>query len=113
MWIGCSSIRLSNSPSAVGAPYTVSTCLADDTIRIFTRHGMESIGYWIPQDDRQKTTLIYILAHPSLEAAKKNWLDFRNDPEWKKVAADSEINGKIVEKVVSVFMDPADFSKLK
>jgi capsule polysaccharide export protein KpsE/RkpR len=86
----------------------------DHTIEIFKRHGMESVGYWTPQDpEKSKTTLIYILVHPSLEAAKKNWTDFRNDPEWKKVSADSELNGKIVAKVESVFMDPTDFSKLK
>ena len=37
-----------------------------------------------------------------------------NDPEWQKVAAASEANGKILAKSPeSVFMDPADFSKLK
>ena len=51
--------------------------------------------------------------HPSIEAAKKHWDDFRADPEWKKVSADSEANGKIVQKVESVFMEPTDFSKLK
>jgi len=86
----------------------------EHTITIFNRHGMESIGYWIPQDpEKSKTTLIYILAHPSREAATKNWTDFRNDPEWKKVSADSEANGKIVQKVDSVFLDPTDFSRLK
>ena len=45
--------------------------------------------------------------------ADENWKEFRNDPEWKKVAADSEANGKIVEKVISVYMDPADFSQIK
>ncbi len=86
----------------------------DHTIEIFKRHGMESIGYWVPQDGpTSKTTLIYILAHPSREAATKNWADFRNDPEWKKVSTESELNGKIVAKVESVFMDPTDFSKLK
>lgn len=86
----------------------------DHTIQIFKRHGMESIGYWVPQDpEKSKNTLIYILAHPSLDAAKKNWAEFRDDPEWKKVAAESEANGKIVQHVDSVFMDPADFSPLK
>src|SRR5271169_1450100 len=55
----------------------------DHTIEIFKRHGMESVGYWTPQDpEKSKTTLIYILVHPSLEAAKKNWAEFRADPEW-------------------------------
>jgi hypothetical protein len=91
------------------------TRFRDHTIRIFNKHGMESIGYWIPQDpEKSKTTLIYILAHPSREAAAKNWKEFASDPEWRKVAAESEANGKILAKSPeSVFMDPADFSKLK
>jgi hypothetical protein len=91
------------------------TRFRDHTIRIFNRHGMESVGYWIPQDgEKSKTTLIYILVHPSREAAAKNWKEFQSDPEWRKVAAESEVNGKILAKPPeSVFMDPADFSKLK
>ena len=86
----------------------------DHTNRIFKKHGMESIGYWVPEDpERSKNTLIYVLVHPSREAAEKNWKDFADDPEWKKVAADSEANGKIVQKVDRVFMDPTEFSKLK
>jgi hypothetical protein len=86
----------------------------DHTNTIFKKHGMESIGYWVPQDgERSKNTLIYILVHPSREAATKNWADFQADPEWKKVAAESEANGKLVLKVESVFMDPTEFSKLK
>jgi len=84
------------------------------TTKIFERHGMTNIGYWVPQDAPQsQDTLIYIIAHPSREAAKKNWDEFRNDPEWKKVAAASEVNGKIVNKVDSVFMDATDYSKIK
>lgn len=85
----------------------------DHTIKIFNRHHIESIGYWVPQGERSKDTLIYIVAHPSLEAATKNWQEFMDDPEWKKAAAESEANGKIVVKMDSVFMDPTDFSKLK
>jgi len=86
----------------------------DHTIEIFNRHAMTSIGYWVPQDPpRSQNTLIYILAHPSREAAKQHWDEFRNDPEWKKVSAESEANGKIVSHVDSVFMDATDYSKLK
>ena len=86
----------------------------EHTIEIFNRHGMTSIGYWVPQDQpRSQNTLIYILAHPSREAAKQHWDEFRNDPEWKKVSAESEANGKIVSKVESIFADAADYSPLK
>ena len=86
----------------------------EHTIEIFNRHGMESIGYWIPQDpEKSKNTLMYIISHASREQAAKNWAEFSADPEWKKVSAESQLNGKIVSKVDSVFMDPTDFSKLK
>src|SRR5712692_4971416 len=84
----------------------------DHTIRIFQRHGMESIGYWVPDDpEKSKTTLTYLISHASREQAAKNWQEFSNDPEWKKVSADSQLNGKIVQKVDSVFLNPTDFSK--
>ena len=86
----------------------------DHTIAIFKRHGIESVGYWVPQDpEKSKTTLIFILVHPSREAADKNWKEFWDDAEWKKVTAESEANGKIVQKMDSVFMSPTAFSKLK
>jgi hypothetical protein len=86
----------------------------DHTIEIFKRHGIESIGYWTPQDpELAKNTLVYLIAHPNREAAKANWAAFIADPEWKKVAADSEKEGKIVQKVDSLFLDPTDFSYIK
>lgn len=84
------------------------------TVKLFEKHGMENIGYWVPQDpEKSKNTLIYILAHPSKEAAAKSWAGFRADPDWVKARTDSEKDGKIVEKVESEFLDPVDFSKLK
>ena len=83
----------------------------DHTVKIFNKHQMESVGYWIPQD--KKNTLVYVLKHPSREAGEKHWMDFQNDPDWKKVVAETEANGKIVEKVERVWMTPTDFSKLK
>ena len=86
----------------------------DHTIRIFNKHGMKSVGYWIPQDAPTKdNTLIYIISHDSREQAKKNWADFQADPEWKKVSAESQVDGPIVTKVVSVFMDATDYSPIK
>jgi hypothetical protein len=83
----------------------------DHTMRIFARHDMVSVGYWIPKET--PNTLIYVLAHPSREAATKNWDEFRNDPEWKTARAASEVNGPIVLKTQSVFMDPTAFSPIK
>ncbi len=86
----------------------------DHTIRIFNKHGMKSVGYWVPQDAPAKdNTLIYIISHDSHEAAKKNWANFSADPEWKKVAAESQVDGRILSGVVSVYMDATDYSPIK
>jgi hypothetical protein len=77
------------------------------TTRIFEKHGMENIGYWLPVNN-EKNALYYILAYPSKEARDSSWKAFGADPEWRTVAAKSEENGKIVEKVVSIFMNRAD-----
>jgi hypothetical protein len=84
------------------------------TMRIFERHGMKNVGYWVPQDAPAKdNTLIYIISHESREAAKKSWAAFAQDPEWQKVNKESNANGKILAGVVSVYMDPADYSPMK
>jgi hypothetical protein len=83
----------------------------DHTMRIFKKHGITSVGYWVPKD--RPNTLIYIVSHPSQEAAKQNWDAFRADPEWQKVAKESEANGKIVAKVESVYMDATDYSPMR
>jgi hypothetical protein len=86
----------------------------DHTLKIFNKHGMKSVLYLAPQDAPDSAnTLIYILEHPSREAAKKAWADFAADPEWVKVAADSQVNGRLTSKVVSVFADPTDYSPMK
>ena len=83
----------------------------DHTVEIFKRHGMVSVAYWTPTDEPLKgKTLIYILKHPSREAATANWAAFRADPEWVRVRTASEANRKIVEKTESTFMELTDFS---
>lgn len=91
------------------------TRFRDHTIRIFKRHNMEAIGYWVPQDPPlNENTLMYVLVHPSREDAKKNWAEFNADPEWMKVRAESQKDGPLTTKSPdSIFMDPADFSPIK
>jgi hypothetical protein len=83
----------------------------DHTDAIFKRHGMISLAYWLPTDEPLKgRTLVYILKHPSREAATANWKAFHDDPEWIKVSTASEVNGKLVEKVDSTYMKLTDWS---
>ena len=83
----------------------------EHTTKLFDQHGMKNVAYWTPVDEPEKSnTLIYILYHPSREAAAANWKAFQDDPEWKRVRDKSEANGKLVEKVDSTFMTLTDFS---
>ena len=81
------------------------------TTKFFEKHGMTNVGYWVPRD--QPNTLVYILAYPSKDAATKAWDGFRKDEGWIAARTASEANGPIVAKVISVFMDPTNFSGLK
>lgn len=79
------------------------------TVKLFEKHGMENIGYWIPIDNKENR-IIYVLSYPDKEAREKSWQDFGGDPEWKKVREASELQGKIVEKIESTLMKTTDFS---
>jgi hypothetical protein len=122
-WAAPQSDSANSTPSSTGvyelrvyhaAPGKLPALLArfrEHTIKIFDRHGMKSVAYWTPVDEPEKSnTLIYILYHPSREAAAANWKSFGDDPEWKSVHDKSETNGKLVDKVDSTFMALTDFS---
>src|SRR4051794_13120470 len=64
---------------------------ANNTTRIFEKHGMQNIGYWVPVDNKSNT-IYYILAFPTRQARDESWKNFSSDPEWKKVASESEKN---------------------
>jgi len=75
----------------------------------FARHGMKSIGYWIPTDaPDHDNTFIYILEHPSRDEATKNWDAFRKDEAWLAARKTFEANGALAGKIASVFMEQLD-----
>jgi hypothetical protein len=83
----------------------------EHTLQLFEKHGIRNVAYWTPTDEPLKgKTLIYILAHPSRDAATANWQAFRDDPDWQSVRDKSEANGKLVEKIESTFLSLTGFS---
>jgi hypothetical protein len=82
------------------------------TIRLFKKHGMKDLAFWLPVDEPLKgRALVYILEHKSQQAASESWKALIEDPEWREIAANSERNGKLVEAVDSTFMDQMDLSR--
>ncbi len=87
----------------------------EHTCALFKKHGMELVGFWTPMEEKdgKADKLVYILAHPSKEAATASWKAFLSDPEWIKSRDASEADGKIVKKIESVFLNPTDYSPIK
>jgi hypothetical protein len=83
----------------------------DHTNQIFKKHGIEVIGYWTPEDAAD--TLIYLCVFPSVEAKEKAWAEFKVDPEWLKVKAESEKDGVLVKEIKSTILRATDYSPLK
>jgi hypothetical protein len=89
----------------------LNTRFRDHTLKLFEKHGIENVAYFVPTDEPEsKNTLIYLIAHKSRDAADASWKEFRDDPEWKKVHSESEVNGKLVEKVEVMFLAPTDYT---
>jgi hypothetical protein len=86
----------------------------DHTCKLFKKHGIEIIGFWVPtQGEEAANTLIYLVVFPSVEAQKKAWQAFRDDPEWKKVKADSEKDGVLAKEVKSKNLQATDYSPMR
>lgn len=83
------------------------------TMELFEKHGMTNIDYWVPIDPELKdNTLIYVVAHESVEAAEESWESFISDPEWQQVYEESHADGEIVSRVESVFIERVPYSPL-
>lgn len=92
----------------------VLTRFHDHTLRLFEKHGMTNVGYWVPTEGEQaEDTLIYVLRHASRAAAEQSWQAFLNDPEWQEVAVSSNANGAILANIERTFMKATPFSPMK
>jgi hypothetical protein len=88
----------------------------DHTMRLFKKHGMTNLAYWSPPAGTKgaEDTLIYLLAHASVEAAKASFAAFGQDPEWQKAYKESEAKAggplTVLGGVKSFFLEPTDYS---
>jgi hypothetical protein len=83
----------------------------DHTTKLFEKHGMVNVGYWVAWD--KPDVLVYILAHKSKAAADASWKAFRDDPEWQTARKASEAAGPIVQKVEVAWLSATDYSKIR
>ncbi len=84
----------------------------DHTVKLFEKHGITNIGYWVPIENGANK-LVYVIAFPNRaarEGADGSWKAFAKDPEWQAAQKASEANGKLITKIESVLLSATDFS---
>jgi len=81
----------------------------EHTCKLFEKHGMVNIGYWLPMTNTENK-LVYLLAYPNRDAREKSWKEFGADPDWQAAAKASEKDGRLVTKADSIFLAATDFS---
>lgn len=79
------------------------------TLKLFEKHAITNVAYFTPVENKDNK-LVFFLSYPDKEAREKSWKAFAGDAEWKKAAADSEKDGKLVEKVETRFLTTTDYS---
>jgi hypothetical protein len=65
------------------------------------------------EKDGTQAKLVYFIGHQSKDEFKAAFAGFVADPEWIKVRDASEVPGKIVEKVDTLFYIALPFSPMK
>jgi len=84
------------------------------TFDIFARHGMELVAFLAPTDEPDRSnTLVYLLAFPDRESGTRAWDDFRADRDWIAAKAASEIDGPLVDRVDSIYLEGTAASPLR
>mgnify|MGYP003311365815 FL=1 len=81
----------------------------DHTCKLFEKHGLTTVGYWVPAD-KSDNRLIYVISSPNRAAHSKSFKAFLNDPDWKKAYKASTKDGALVAKIDSTFMSATDYS---
>jgi hypothetical protein len=81
----------------------------DHTLKLFEKHGITNVVYLMPIENPDRK-LIYFLSYPSREARKASWDAFMADPDWQAARKASEVDGKLITKVESAFMQATDYS---
>ena len=82
-------------------------------MRILERHGIKSIGYWTSSVGGYSDRLIYIVAFEDSAQRDRAWTSFPDDPEWKRVSAESQVGGLLVSRVFNSLLVPTDYSPLQ
>ncbi len=83
------------------------------TLRIWERFGIRQAGFWTVAIGDSNHKLYYLLAWESLAERTAKWDAFRADPEWLQLAAESEREGPMLERIENMILQPTSFSSVR
>jgi hypothetical protein len=104
---GCYELRIYHA--AEGKLDALHARFRDHTTKLFARHGMTNVAYWVPVENAGQR-LIYLLAYPDAAAREASWKAFGADPDWIAAKQASETSGELVARIESRLLAPTDFS---
>ncbi|MFM7250115.1 MAG: NIPSNAP family protein [Planctomycetaceae bacterium] len=82
----------------------------DHTTKLFAKHGMTNVGYFVPAGANPERKLVYFLAYADRAARDASWKAFLDDPDWKAAHAASEKEGPLVSRITETFLVTTDYS---
>lgn len=123
VWIGRASAQgqaagrvfeLRTYTTAEGKLQTLSNRFRDRTMTLLAKHGMSTVGAWIPNEGPHAAdNLVFLMVWPSREVADKTWAAFGADPEWTTLVAETEKDGRLWTKLERVWMSPTEYSPMR
>jgi hypothetical protein len=97
------------NPGKLGA---LSARFRDHTCRLFEKHGIKNVGYWVTSIGGRNDELWYMLGYEDLAQREQAWASFLADPDWQKARADSEKDGPLVHHIENRILNPTSYSPL-
>ena len=82
-------------------------------LEIFRNAGLTPVFFSRTAVGPRMPSLVYMLVHENMAAREKSWDTFRNDPDWKKLAATpGYTDPEIVSNITTIFLRPSSYSQI-
>jgi hypothetical protein len=80
----------------------------DYVIDLFMKHDLKVTQFW-EESDEASNRLYYVVEHENMKMRNLNYDRFRYDPEWIELKRISELDGPLLNKQESIFMNTVSF----
>ena len=86
---------------------------ANHTMKLFEKHGIKNVGYWVTDVGPSNQSLTYLVAFADANQRAEAWNSFRTDPEWLEALEESHRDGIIVKNVSNQTLIPTPYSPMQ